>query len=209
VCPVDDLHQGIEANPPADGLPGYALELAPGGEVFLAGTSNSPMFLGTPNLALDNAFIVRLAVDSTPPAIGDVTASFVRHATESGSYEVTAEWSGFSDPQSADLHYAWALGTSAGAEDVLPFKSVREATSDTRIVALQTGRTYHVTVRATNCASATTVALGTMQVSGASSPLGWPIGCGCSTPPTAIAPSVAALLLVAGFAVRPRRRRID
>ena len=72
---------------------------------------------------------------------------------------LSANWSGFSDPESGIASYRWAIGTSPGASDVLPFTSVGAATSAIQFgLALAEGPTYYVSVEAANGAGLTTTA---------------------------------------------------
>ena len=93
-------------------------------------------------------------VDTTPP---DSATARVQHSVhdltvavqvETGQLE--ASWSGFSDPESGIVGFAWAIGSTAGATDVLPHTPLGAAASAHTTLPLQDGETYFVTVYATN-----------------------------------------------------------
>ncbi|HYF01483.1 MAG TPA: Ig-like domain-containing protein, partial [Planctomycetota bacterium] len=63
---------------------------------------------------------------------------------------LSANWSGFSDPQSGVVAYRWAIGTTAGGADVLPFTDVGTARGSLATPALADGAIYYVTVEALN-----------------------------------------------------------
>ena len=75
------------------------------------------------------------------------------------STTISGNWSGFADPESGIAKYEWAIGSSPGGTDVQPFVNVGSATSATASgLSLQVGRTYYLTVQATNAEGlATTV----------------------------------------------------
>ena len=95
-----------------------------------------------------DAFYVKK--DTTAPRAGRVEAQV------SGS-ALSAKWKGFWDAESGIVGFAWAIGTSAGAQDVQPFVAVGDSTSATSAgVALVEGATYFVTVQATDGVGLTT-----------------------------------------------------
>jgi hypothetical protein len=101
-----------------------------------------------------------VTIDVSGPTAGSVndgTGSDIDSQTDTRS--ISANWSGFADPQSGIARYDWAIGTSPGGQQVLPFTSVRTATRATKTsLRLTRGTTYYVSVRATNGAGSSTVA---------------------------------------------------
>lgn len=91
-------------------------------------------------------------VDATPPVAGTVLdGTGADLAFQSSNDTLSANWSGFSDPEATTLVYEWAIGTFAGGADVRAFSSVGYATSASASgLALTPGTLYFVTVRATN-----------------------------------------------------------
>ncbi len=88
-----------------------------------------------------------IAVDTTPPSTpvvtddGDVTAS--------GDF-LQASWSA-SDPQGGIAEFQYAIGTSPGGTDVVPFTSAGAATQISRSgLSLNPGQTYYFAVKARN-----------------------------------------------------------
>ncbi|MDI6689748.1 MAG: S-layer homology domain-containing protein [Actinomycetota bacterium] len=86
-------------------------------------------------------------IDSTPPSTpvvtgdGDYTSSADR---------LHASWAS-SDPQSGVVEYQYAIGTSPGVTDVVPWTSVGSSTSVTRTgLNLERGKTYYFVVKAKN-----------------------------------------------------------
>jgi hypothetical protein len=79
--------------------------------------------------------------------------------TQASLTAISANWSGFSDPLGGALTYAWAIGTTAGGQQVQAFTGVGAATSATAgSLSLSDGSTYYVTVRATSGAGKSTTA---------------------------------------------------
>ncbi len=106
-----------------------------------------------------------LVVDTTPPVAGTVKDGWTGPDVDVqlSVTTISANWSGFSDPESGIGGYEWAIGTTPGGQQVRAFSSVGLQTSASTsavdvILALATGTPYHVTVRATNGAGLTTTA---------------------------------------------------
>lgn len=97
-------------------------------------------------------YTLAYSVDATPPVAGTVNdgpGADVEWQTSVGS--ITANWSGFSDPESGISLYEMAIGTSPGAANVRAFTWFGTATSGTiNFLSLSGGVTYYVTIRATN-----------------------------------------------------------
>lgn len=89
----------------------------------------------------------RLSADTTPPIMPIVT--------DDGFYTTSptmlhATWTAC-DPESGIARYEYAIGTSAGAQDIVPFTDAGLASGVTRTgLALANGATYYFSVRATN-----------------------------------------------------------
>ena len=96
-------------------------------------------------------------VDVTLPVAGTVNDGVGADiALQTSTTTMSANWSGFSDPQSG-IVYEWAIGTAPGLTNVAPFTSVGYASSASRSdLVLVVGTTYYVTVRATNFGLLTT-----------------------------------------------------
>ena len=102
-------------------------------------------FGGNPEAAVD------FLKDTTPPIAGTVNdGPGPDLSVQNYSTSISANWSGFSDPESGIAGYRWAVGTSPGATDVLPFTTVGTTPGAIATVALVDGTTYYVTVEATN-----------------------------------------------------------
>jgi hypothetical protein len=71
---------------------------------------------------------------------------------------ISANWSGFSDPESGIVRYEWAIGTSPGATDVMPFRDTGTIGGTVYGLSLSVGTTYYVTARFTNGDRRTTTA---------------------------------------------------
>jgi len=118
-------------------------------------------------------------VDTTPPTVGSVNDGPGADIDTSPLVTLSANWS-FADPESGIAAYEWAIGTSAGATNVMPFTYVAVDSSAVATgLNLATGVTYYVTVRATNGAGTSTTAssdgvvlTGTCMVSSVSYPSG-------------------------------------
>ena len=88
-------------------------------------------------------------VDFTPPSTPVVT--------DDGNYLTTvsmlnASWSSL-DPESGVVRYKYAVGTSPGADDVVPFADAGDATHMSLTgLQLVNGKTYYISVRAVNAA---------------------------------------------------------
>lgn len=85
----------------------------------------------------------------------DATAPTVPIVTDDGAYtrsqnSLHASWT-CADPESGITEYAYAIGTSPGATDVVAWTSIGTATQITRPgLELANGKTYYIQVRATN-----------------------------------------------------------
>ncbi len=90
--------------------------------------------------------------DPSPPVPGSVSDGLGPDlVVQLDTTTISANWSGFSDPESGIAKYEWAIGSSPGGIDVQPFVDIGSATSATASgLLLQVGRTCYVTVRATN-----------------------------------------------------------
>lgn len=170
---------------PAQGGPGWAsfvggnadddvLALSIRGDrLVMAGETTSDADLVTPGgydvtrAAPPDAFIVAVDTDITPPEPGTVNdrpeADLVSEdiSTQTSRDSISANWQGFTDAQSGIERYEWAIGTSPGAQDVMPLTgfSFSGVTSHTKTgLTLIEGRTYYTTVRATNRAGLTVTA---------------------------------------------------
>ena len=89
----------------------------------------------------------RLSADSTPPS-APVVIDDGTYSTEQSALH--ASWSAV-DPESGISRYEYAIGTSAGAQDVLAYTDAGTATEiSQRGLPLINGQTYYVSVRATN-----------------------------------------------------------
>lgn len=89
----------------------------------------------------------------TPPIAGTVFDGSVAGVDSDVTNDATtiyANWSGFSDPETGIAEYEWAIGTTPGGEDEMPFTSVGLSTSASEVGPFARGLTYYVTVRATN-----------------------------------------------------------
>ncbi len=114
-----------------------------------------------------DGFIVAVDTDITPPEPGTVNdrpeADLVSEdiATQTSRDSISANWAGFTDAESDIERYEYAIGTSPGAQDVVPFTgfSFSGLTSYTKTgLTLIEGRTYYTTVRAINRAGLTVTA---------------------------------------------------
>ncbi|WP_309892533.1 hypothetical protein [Archangium sp.] len=104
-----------------------------------------------------DGFVFRLEVDSSDPLVGGVDAGV------SPQGRLTPSWEGFSDPQTGIMDYAWAL-TSGGGLDGGVLESDFQSVGTERFVSpadgfqLAEGKTYFVTVRASNAVGRTSTA---------------------------------------------------
>jgi subtilisin-like proprotein convertase family protein len=106
-----------------------------------------------------------LIVDTTPPLAGTVNDGWAPPDvdTQLSVTTLSANWSGFSDPQSGIAGYEWAIGTTSGGQELLAFTPVGLQTGASTsavdlLLALANGATCYVTVRATNGAGLTATA---------------------------------------------------
>lgn len=94
-----------------------------------------------------NGNLACLGADNTPPPAPAVTDDGVFSSQLSTLH---ASWT-CSDPESGIAKYEYAIGTSPGAEDILPYTSAGTATEVTRTgLPLVDGGTYYFSIRATN-----------------------------------------------------------
>ncbi len=120
-----------------------------------------------------DSFTVRARM-GRPTLAGSVSDGFsgADIATQSSATTMSAHWTFANDPTIPITGYAWAIGTSPGAENIMAFTDVGLATSASTDFAnvtlpLQTGHTYYVTVRATdNCGMISTASSNGVQVTG-------------------------------------------
>ncbi|HVE42955.1 MAG TPA: HYR domain-containing protein, partial [Planctomycetota bacterium] len=92
-----------------------------------------------------------VAIETSAPTQGTVNdGSGADIAFQTSTTSLSANWTGFSDPQSGIAGYEWAIGTTSGGTDVQPYTGVGVATSATKSLVLVNGQKYYVTVRATN-----------------------------------------------------------
>ncbi|MBI2930591.1 MAG: hypothetical protein HYY16_02980 [Planctomycetes bacterium] len=93
------------------------------------------------------------AQDVTPPVAGTVRDGTGQLDIDSQNYtwQINANWSSFTDPESGIILYEWGIGTSAGATDIQAFTSVGLNTAAVNgSLSLADGTTCYVTIRATN-----------------------------------------------------------
>ncbi len=106
-----------------------------------------------------------LIVDTTAPLAGTVNDGWSAPDvdTQLSHTTLSANWSGFSDPESGITGYEWAIGTTSGGQQILPFTPVGLQTAASTsavdlVLSLATGSTFFVTIRATNGAGLTVTA---------------------------------------------------
>ncbi len=92
-------------------------------------------------------------VDFTPPAnisvVNDGTGADI-DITNDGT-QLSGNWTTSDDPNSGIAYYEYAIGTSPGASDVVPFTNNGTNTNFTQTgLSLVLGQTYYITVRAYN-----------------------------------------------------------
>jgi hypothetical protein len=136
-----------------------------GGTIRDAAGNNATLALAAPGAAGSLAAAKDLIVDTTPPVAGTVNDGWTPPDVDAqlSVTTVSANWTGFSDPESGITGYEWAIGTTSGGQQILPFTPVgTQTTASTSavdlILALATGSPVYVTVRATNGAGLTTTA---------------------------------------------------
>ncbi|XP_070572874.1 uncharacterized protein [Ptychodera flava] len=132
-------------------------------EVKLDGLTLQPGIKYYSNVkAVNSAGLVSIAssdgflVDAAPPEIGVVHDGLGIHDSDyqNSSTIVAASWHGFSDLQSSIHHYMWCVGTTPGAEDVLPCRDVGLHLSIATISerGLSSGQSYFSKVMAVDAA---------------------------------------------------------
>jgi len=90
-----------------------------------------------------------ITVDTTPPSAVVLTSG----ATSKNASALELSWSISFDPETSVIEYQYALGTTAGATDVLNWTGAGLRTSLTAGgLALENGKAYYVSVRAMNAA---------------------------------------------------------
>ena len=95
------------------------------------------------------------AGDSTPPtapgAVYDGSGIGTDIAYSNSSLQLSANWTASSDPESGVARYYYAIGTSAGAANVVGWTDNGAATTVTRAgLSLSNGQMYYFTVKALN-----------------------------------------------------------
>jgi len=136
-----------------------------GGTIRDSAGNDATLTLATPGSPASLGGSKDLIVDTTPPVAGSVNDGWSAPDvdTQGSVTTLSANWSGFSDPESAVTGYEWAIGTTSGGEQILPFTPVGlQTTASTSaldlVLSLPTGSTFYVTIRATNGAGLTVTA---------------------------------------------------
>ena len=140
----------------APGGPGHTVDLTPLGTAFTAGAAyrvrlRSTNAAGLTRLAASPAF----HWDASPPAL-----AWVLFGTGPASVkcvlpgaELRAQWA-LMDPESGVDEVAWAVGSAAGAQDLMPYTPIGHeegyVLSARAAVPLVAGHHYFVSIRATN-----------------------------------------------------------
>jgi spore germination protein YaaH/PKD repeat protein len=105
-------------------------------------------------------------IDWTSPApvnVNDGLASDVAQFVT--PTEISANWTTSSDPHSGIVSYEMAVGTSSGAQNIVPFTAMGTQTFGTiNGLSLTLGQTYYITVRTTNGAGLTSVSTSNGQL---------------------------------------------
>jgi N-acetylneuraminic acid mutarotase len=124
-----------------------------------------------------------VTVDSTPPVAGTVRDGTGADITyQSSASSISANWSGFSDPESGIAGYSWAIGTTPGGLDILGWTAVGLSTSQTRTgLTLSQGQNYYVSVQATNHAGLSTIATSNGVKVDTTPPIGGPVNDGSTS----------------------------
>jgi hypothetical protein len=191
-----------------------SLEGAPSGRLqHSAVWTGSRMIVwgGTTNSGWDRATGGSYGDDASPPVggrVGDGSTGDLVSQVDRGS--ISANWFGFGDPESGISRYHWAIGTSPGATDVMPFTDVGSATTASATqLSLETGATYYATVRATNGAGQSVIATSNgVLVEGAATK---EARCSASASPSGSPPAALSMVLLLaswlGSARALRKRR--
>ncbi|MBI2933480.1 MAG: hypothetical protein HYY16_17690, partial [Planctomycetes bacterium] len=106
---------------------------------------------GTPGSLSANKALV-IITDSTPPVAGAVNDGPAADVDfQNNAWQISANWTAFTDPESGITDYEWAIGTTPGGTEIQPFTTVGLSTvAAAGNLSLAHGITYYVTVRATN-----------------------------------------------------------
>ncbi len=86
--------------------------------------------------------------DSTPP--NPPTAVTDEGAYTPSTSELSANWSGASDPQSGIAKYQYAIGINAGGNDIVDWTDVTGTSVTKTGLTLSAGNTYYISVKAQN-----------------------------------------------------------
>ncbi|HEX7897492.1 MAG TPA: Ig-like domain-containing protein [Planctomycetota bacterium] len=126
---------------------------------------DATLTLPAPGAAGSLGAVKALVVDGTPPLPGTVSDGWTGADVDVQLSRTTiaAHWTGFSDPQSGVAGYEWAIGTTAGGQQIRAFAAVGTRTQASTsavdvVLALSTGTVCYVTVRATNGTGLTSTA---------------------------------------------------
>jgi len=198
----------------------------PGGQLTLGGQTSSADLLTVDaghDLAWNGAedgFVFRLEVDPSEPIPGSVNPG------ASAQGRLTPSWEGFSDPQTGIVDYAWAVTSGGGLDGGVLERDFQSVGTNPFVppangFQMGAGKTYFVTVRASNGVGRSTMAT-SVGVPGPTdagdggepgtdldpepvdlqSPLGW--GCG-STGGGGLAGALGLVALASLLARRARR----
>lgn len=113
-------------------------------------------------------------IDTTPPTLGFVYDGDDEFETfQQDAFRISTHWTGFVDAESGIDHYEWAVGTSAGATDIMPWRVTTSMTeAEVNLLApLDEGQTVYVSLRAHNGAGLHTTAFSSGMAVDTSAPL--------------------------------------
>lgn len=141
-----DLSDFADAGPDLYGS-ATGLSLAPGSTFYVTVRGLNDAGLGS--VASSDG----VTVDVTPPLVGMISDG--DQATDidvqASTSSLFASWAGFRDPESGISNYEWSIGTAPFATDVRGYSSAGLQLSAAEAgLALLSGKTYFVNVRATN-----------------------------------------------------------